>query len=156
MGYAHPQAKEGYQQVNFHVNVQDNHAALIREIGSASTVLLKNVNNALPLKKPASIAVIGEDAHDNPSGPNSCNDRGCNIGTLAMGWGSGTANFPYLIAPDTALKARAARDGSKYVNVSSNYDFDAVTKAVQNASVAIVFANANSGEDYITVGGERG
>merc|ERR1712093_484720 len=76
-GYIHPQANEGYQQINYHVNVQADHARLCREIAGASTVLLKNVNNALPLKKPKSIAVIGEDAHDNPGGPNSCGDRGC-------------------------------------------------------------------------------
>jgi hypothetical protein len=73
-----------------------------------------------------------------------------------MGWGSGTANFPYLIAPNTALKAQAASDRSKYVNVSNNYDFDAVTKAVTGADVAIVFANANAGEAYITVDGNQG
>jgi len=84
-GYGHPQAKEDYKQINFHVNVQDDHAKLIREIGGASTVLLKNTGNVLPLKKPKTVAVIGEDAHDNPGGPNACGDRGCNIGTLAMG-----------------------------------------------------------------------
>ena len=31
--------------VNEHVNVQGDHYKLIREIGAASTVLLKNVNN---------------------------------------------------------------------------------------------------------------
>ncbi|TFY79509.1 hypothetical protein EWM64_g4508 [Hericium alpestre] len=35
--------------VNEHVNVQADHYKLIREIGSASTVLLKNTHNALPL-----------------------------------------------------------------------------------------------------------
>ncbi|CZR50167.1 probable beta-glucosidase [Phialocephala subalpina] len=155
-GYQHPEANEEYQQINYHVNVQDDHANLIREIGGASTVLLKNTNKALPLNKPKSIAVIGEDAHDNPGGPNACGDRGCDTGTLAMGWGSGTANFPYLIAPNTALKAQAASDGSKYVNVSNNYDFDAVTKAVTGADVAIVFGNADSGEGYITVDGNEG
>lgn len=46
------------------VDVRDNHAALIRELGAAGTVLLKNVNNALPLKKPKNIAVFGNDAGD--------------------------------------------------------------------------------------------
>jgi len=155
-GYAHPQGPEGYEQINFHVDVQADHKKLIREMGSASTVLLKNTGNVLPLKKPKSIAVIGEDAHDNPAGPNSCGDRGCNSGTLAMGWGSGTANFPYLIAPNTALKAQAAKDGSKYANVSNNYDLSAVAAAVTGAEAAIVFANANSGERYITVDGNAG
>ena len=83
-GYQHPEADEDFTQINEHVNVQDNHAALIREIGAKSTVLLKNTNGALPLNRPSSIAIIGEDAHDNPAGPNSCGDRGCDIGTLAM------------------------------------------------------------------------
>jgi hypothetical protein len=119
-------------------------------------VLLKNTKKTLPLSKPKSVAVIGYDAHDNPGGPNSCSDRGCDNGTLAMGWGSGTANFPYLIAPNTALMAQAANDGSKYTNVSNNYDFAAVAKAVVGAEVAIIFANADSGEDYITVDGNEG
>ncbi|KIJ57390.1 glycoside hydrolase family 3 protein, partial [Sphaerobolus stellatus SS14] len=35
--------------VNEHVNVQDDHYKLIREIGAASAVLLKNTNRTLPL-----------------------------------------------------------------------------------------------------------
>lgn len=155
-GYLHPEAEEDFQQVNWHINVQDDHAALIREIGGASTVLLKNTNDALPLNKPKSIAVIGEDSHDNPGGPNACSDRGCDIGTLAMGWGSGIANFPYLIAPVTALRAQAAHDHSAFTNVSDNYDFEAVRAAVTGAEVTIVFGNADSGEDYITVDGNQG
>ncbi|KAH8814936.1 putative beta-glucosidase A [Xylogone sp. PMI_703] len=155
-GYIHPEASEGFQQINWHVNVQADHAKLIREIGGASTVLLKNTDKVLPLNKPKSIAVIGEDAHDNPAGPNACGDRGCNTGTLAMGWGSGTANFPYLIAPVTAIKAQAAKDKTTVANVSDNYDYEAIAKAVTGAEVAFVFANANSGEDYITVDGNEG
>lgn len=179
-GYQHPLADEDFTQINEHVNVQDDHAALIREIGAKSTVLLKNTKGALPLKNPKSIAIIGEDAHDNPGGPNACGDRGCNIGTLAMvcfpffqlskkftnhttlfqGWGSGTANFPYLISPVTAIKAKAA-GGYGYShttvkNVSDNYNFAAVAEVATGADVAIVFANANGGEDFITVDDNAG
>ena len=45
--------------VNTHVDVQADHGSLIRTIGAASTVLLKNVNGALPLNKPESIGIIG-------------------------------------------------------------------------------------------------
>lgn len=155
-GYLHPEANLDFQQINWHVNVQDDHAKLIREIGGASTVLLKNTKGALPLNKPRSIAIIGEDAHDNPAGVNSCSDRNCDIGTLAMGWGSGTANFPYLIAPVTALKAQAAKDQTKVANVSDNYNLEAIAAAVKGAEVALVFANADSGEDYITVDTNQG
>ena len=44
---------------NAHVDVQDDHFQVVREIGAASTVLLKNVAGALPLRKPRSIAIIG-------------------------------------------------------------------------------------------------
>jgi hypothetical protein len=149
--------------INEHVNVQGNHKDVIRQIGSASTVLLKNTNKALPLNKPKSIAVIGNDAHDNPAGPNACSDRGCQsvpngypIWTLAMGWGSGTANFPYLISPITALSEQAAADQTSLKNVSNNYDYTAVAEAVTGADAAIVFVNADSGEDYITVDGNQG
>lgn len=27
----------------------------------------------------------------------NCEDHGCNAGSLAQGWGSGTARYPYLI-----------------------------------------------------------
>lgn len=61
--------------INQHVNVQDAHGAMIRKMAAKSTVLLKNENNALPLKKPKFVAVIGQDARSNPWGPNGCPDR---------------------------------------------------------------------------------
>jgi hypothetical protein len=66
-------------------------------MGAASTILLKNVNNTLPLNKPRSIVLIGSDAGAGLIGPNQFADQGGNNGILAMGWGSGTANFTYLI-----------------------------------------------------------
>lgn len=155
-GYAHFSVQDDFTVVNSHVNVQADHAKLIREIGGRSTVLLKNTGSALPLHRPRSIAVIGEDAHPNPAGINSCPDRGCNNGTLAMGWGSGTADFPYLVAPVDALREKAKLDGSLFQNVSDNYDLAAAAAAAKDASVAIVFANADSGESYITVDGNAG
>ena len=43
---------------NEHVDVQEDHFKVVREIGAAGTVLLKNVAGALPLNKPKSIAII--------------------------------------------------------------------------------------------------
>jgi beta-glucosidase len=65
-------------------NVQGDHKTIARAVARDGIVLLKNTNNALPLKKPASLAIIGQDAIVNPKGANSCVDRGCNTGTLAM------------------------------------------------------------------------
>lgn len=149
-------AKMGNTTVNKHVDVQGDHAAIIREMGAKSAVLLKNVARALPLKTPASLAVIGEDAQDNPNGPNACVDRICNVGTLAMGWGSATAEYPYLISPATALEKQAKEDGTAFINVKSNWDLGAAREAAGNASVAIIFVNAHSGEGYQTLDGNFG
>lgn len=93
--------------VNTHVNVQADHATyvrilfsyhylepetvhrLIREIGGASTVLLKNVGGALPLNKPRTIGIVGNGAGPSSKGANGYTDRGGDDGVLAMGWGSG-------------------------------------------------------------------
>jgi beta-glucosidase len=65
-------------------NVQGTHSTVARAIARDGIVLLKNTKNALPLKKPASLAVIGLDSVVNPNGINSCTDRDCDDGTLAM------------------------------------------------------------------------
>lgn len=61
-------------------------------------MLLKNVGGALPLSKPRSIVLIGSDAGPPVGGPNMFSDQGGNAGILALGWGSGTANFTYLVS----------------------------------------------------------
>lgn len=155
-GYFHTLGEADFGTVNQHINVQSDHKHVIREIGARSTVLLKNLKKALPLNNPKSVAVIGEDAHLNPKGNNACDDRSCDVGTLAMGWGSGTTNFPYLIAPVDALHAQAETDRSTFVSISNNYDISAIKAAATGKSVAIVFANADSGEDYISVDGNQG
>lgn len=93
---------QGYPPVAFNsfsggqanVDVTADHKQVARAVARDSIVLLKNAGKILPLKKPASLAIIGADAIVNPAGPNACSDRGCDNGTLAMGWGSGTAQFP--------------------------------------------------------------
>lgn len=131
-------------------NVGGNHKDNVRAMARDGIVLLKNVGGALPLKKPKSIAVIGSDSIVAPKGANACADRGCNDGTLAMGWGSGTAEFPYLIAPLDAIKSQAQKDGTS-VTSSTNDNAQQGASAAQNAEVAIVCINSDSGEGYITV-----
>ncbi|KZS91574.1 hypothetical protein SISNIDRAFT_413800 [Sistotremastrum niveocremeum HHB9708] len=149
------------QPGNEHVNVQGNHSILIREIGAKSTVLLKNLNGTLPLnekKLPRNIAIFGSDAGPNPDGPNGCGDRGCDQGTLAMGWGSGTANFPYLIDPLSAI-ANWVHENSPDTMieyVTNDYNYNQVTSLATQADLCMVFANADSGEGYITVDGNAG
>jgi beta-glucosidase len=51
--------------------------------------LLKNDNQTLPLSTTASLRIFGEDAQNNPNGPNACTDRACDTGVLGMGRGTG-------------------------------------------------------------------
>ncbi|KAJ3476612.1 hypothetical protein NLI96_g11043 [Meripilus lineatus] len=141
---------------NTHVDVQEDHFELVREIGSASAVLLKNTNQALPLKKPRNIVLIGNDAGPARNGPNGFGDRGGDDGILAMGWGSGTAQFPYLISPLEAIQARARKDRSNVDWFLNNFDLNGAANAARQRAVAIVFVNADSGEGYITVDGNEG
>ena len=136
-------------------NVTGTHNTIARAIARDGIVLLKNSNNALPLTKPASLALIGQDAIVNPAGPNACGDRACNTGTLAMGWGSGTAEFPYLVAPADAIKAQAQTDGTKIVTSTTDSTTAGASAAAQ-ADTAIVFITADSGEGYLTVEGNAG
>ncbi|EXJ56169.1 beta-glucosidase [Cladophialophora yegresii CBS 114405] len=99
------------------VDVRDNHAQSIRELGAAGTVLLKNTNNTLPLKAPRTIGVFGNDAGDVVdglyfSGAPFQQPQGYEYGTLPVAGGSGTGRLSYLVTPLDAIKARAARDGS--------------------------------------------
>ncbi|KAI0742388.1 glycosyl hydrolase family 3 N terminal domain-containing protein [Daedaleopsis nitida] len=140
---------------NSHVDVQDDHFKVVRQIGAAGTVLLKN-NGVLPLSSPRSIALIGNDAGPSSRGPNGYSDRGGDDGTLAMGWGSGTTDFPYLITPLEAIQQRARQDRSSVTWFLNNWDLAGAAAAVTDQEVALVFVNADSGEDYITVDGNEG
>jgi beta-glucosidase len=83
----------------------DEHTKLIRELGAAGTVLLKNTNGALPLQQPKNIGVFGNDAADFTTG--SYPQADYDIGTLAVGGGSGTGRFSYVVSPLEAIKVRA-------------------------------------------------
>ncbi|ORY61025.1 beta-glucosidase-related glycosidase [Pseudomassariella vexata] len=89
-------------------DVRGNHGELIRKHGAAATVLLKNENNALPLKAPKSIAIFGNDAGDVTQG--FLNQVNYEYGTLHVGGGSGTGRPTYLVTPLEAIKTRAAQD----------------------------------------------
>jgi len=155
--YEHYYIGEGWTQVNQHVDVRGEHANLIRSIGSRSTVLLKNVNNALPLTgKEKLTAVFGNDAGPNIDGPNSCSDRGCDNGTLGMAWGSGSANFPYLVTPDTAIQNEVLMAGGAYESTLDNGALATMGALARRANVSIIFANSDSGEGYIEVDGNLG
>ena len=161
-GYSHFYAQEDYTQINWHVQAQADHYQNIRTIAAKGTVLLKN-SGSLPLTgRERLTSVFGSDAAENQYGPNGCGDRGCDNGTLAMGWGSGTANFPYLITPLEAIKAEVRQYGGNFESVIDDYAYDQITPLAHKTAqpgvdgVCIVFANSDAGEGYIIVDNNEG
>ena len=156
-GNQHFVAGQGYGLINEHVDVRGENAQLIRKIGADSTVLLKNTNNALPLTgKEKLTGVFGEDAGSNIYGPNGCPDRGCDNGTLAMAWGSGSANFASLVTPEMAILNKLVSAGSAVESITDNYAFTQIETLASRVDTAIVFVNSDSGEGYINVDGNVG
>lgn len=66
-----------------------------------------------------------------------------------MGWGSGTAEFPYLVDPLSAISSRAVQDGSTISSSFSDSDLAAAASAARGKSVALVFITSDSGEGYL-------
>ncbi|KIN92798.1 glycoside hydrolase family 3 protein, partial [Pisolithus tinctorius Marx 270] len=100
---------------------------------------------------------VGSDAAPPVSGPNEYADQGGDpTGILALGWGSGTTNFTYLVSPYEAIQARARQDQTSVFWDFDNWNLDQAGNSVITAEVAIVFINSDSGEGYITVDGNVG
>lgn len=137
-------------KVNEFVDVQADHKVVAREVAREAITLLKNQGQILPLKTSAAIKVFGSHARNNPNGPNACEDRSCNEGVLGTGWGTGTANYPYLDAPIDAIKRAAAN-----VTYYPSDTFPSGIVAGPN-DVALVFLTSDAGENSRTVEGNNG
>ena len=100
-----------------HRDVRAGNAQDIRQLGTEATVLLKN-SASLPLSSPKVIAVFGNDAGDLSIGLYNSADLvyaaspGFDIGTLAVGGGSGQGRLTYVVPPLEAVKARGKQDGA--------------------------------------------
>jgi beta-glucosidase len=89
-------------------------------------------------------------------GPNAYPDRAGLDGVLGQGWGSGTADYPYLISPLEAIQTHARQDHTSLSWFLEDYDLQAAGHAALNKEVAIVFIAATAGEEYLTVDGNVG
>ena len=139
------------------------HTQLIRDLGAAGTVLLKNTKGALPLKSPKTIGVFGNDAADLTRGQYSLATMGLNlmdgdydVGTLAVGGGSGTGRFSYVVSPLEAIKSRGQSQGAIVQYVTDNeYIVGGGLASLGPASpeVCIVFLKswASEGDDRTTL-----
>jgi beta-glucosidase len=136
------------------VDVREDHASLIREVGAAGTVLVKNVNNTLPLRNPRFLNIYGYDAEvkaqpwNNPSrfGGGYEENFGWNTlnGTLITAGGSGSSTPPYVISPFKAIQDRIIADRG-----TLRWDFFGVNPTVYaNAEACLVFINAYASESF--------
>ncbi|KAI1082746.1 glycosyl hydrolase family 3 N terminal domain-containing protein [Whalleya microplaca] len=140
------------------VDVQNGHGKLIREMGAAGTVLVKNVNKTLPLRKPRFISVFGYDAEVPASPWKAYNVFGANNpvnlvpeddvtgthkvttlnGTVITAGASGSTTPPYVISPFQALQYRIADDGGVI-----RWDFYSINPTPYwNSEACLVFINA--------------
>ncbi|KAF5344229.1 hypothetical protein D9756_011258 [Leucocoprinus leucothites] len=151
------QKPDGSGPRNLRVNVHTaEHIALVREIGSASAVLLKNNRTTtdgsptgttvrgLPLAQSRikTMAIVGQDAKM----PNQdCGDLNeCNDGTMSVGWGSGSNSLEFIVPPIDAITSFVG--SSATITSSLTNDLDDGAEAAQGKDVCLVFANAMSGE----------
>ncbi|KAH8727042.1 beta-glucosidase-like protein [Phaeosphaeriaceae sp. PMI808] len=136
------------------VDVREDHASLIREIGAAGTVLVKNVNNTLPLRNPRFLNIYGYDAEVKAQ-PWNNNARfgggyeenfGWNTlnGTLITAGGSGSSTPPYVISPFKAIQDRIIADRG-----TLRWDFFGINPTVYaNAEACLVFINSYASESF--------
>lgn len=137
------------------VDVQDDHTSIIREVGAAGTVLVKNVNNTLPFERPTFLSVYGYDATlkavpwENPSrygGGYEVNFGWDTLnGTLITGGGSGGSTPPYIISPFQAIQERLIRDRGIL-----RWDFSSEDPSPPyvNSDACLVFINAYASESF--------
>lgn len=152
IGPLHPGALIGPSGlVNQFVDVRADHATVARQVAQDAITMLKNDADLLPLTLETPLFLFGTDQEVNPDGANACADRGCNVGTLGMGWGSGTANYETFDDPLTAIKASASNVTSYYTD-----SFPSNVGTVGEDDVAIVFITSDAGENSITVEGNAG
>ncbi|KAI1857261.1 uncharacterized protein JN550_013344 [Neoarthrinium moseri] len=106
-------------------DVRGDHASLIRKIGAAGSVLLKNEGGILPLSASTTmnIGIFGNDAGDPTDGLTALltdDPLGFEYGTLDIGGGSGTGRHSNLVSPLNAIKERIANTGGKVQYLLSN------------------------------------
>ena len=173
LGQLNTETDRPYPKINLLKNtITEKNKKINRQAATQSSVLLKNENNILPLKnlKGKTLAVIGNDAIYSDClkiQDCSCASLTNKIfkGHMALGYGSGTTTFDYLIDPLTAIKERAKVKGINVIysgNITKEIerinnttfivgkeDIIGAKKVAEKADICIIFLNSDSGEDYI-------
>lgn len=138
------------------VDVRGDHDAIIREVGAAGHVLVKNVNNALPLTRQTSrfVAIYGYDAEVKAApwenvaryGGGYEVNYGWNTfnGTLISGGGSGGSSPSYVISPFKAIQDKVIEHHG--ILRWNFWDVDPHVSA--SVDVCLVFINAYASESF--------
>lgn len=148
----------------------DAHSKIVRQVAREGIVLVKNENNTLPLTRNGStttpqdgkklrIGIFGQAAFPNPKGPNACKDRACNEYALAMGWGSGAVELPYLVTPAEALHANFDNRSVELTNFNSNKltsDEASSSGSASDQDLCMVFITSDAGEGFASWNGVKG
>ncbi|CAG8978610.1 hypothetical protein HYALB_00012732 [Hymenoscyphus albidus] len=131
------------------LDVRGDHDKVIRVIGAAGHILIKNVNKTLPLKKPRFVSIFGYDAEvkpvpwTNPLRYGGGYEETFN-GTLILGGGSGSNSPPYVISPFKAIQDRVIADRGVL-----RWDFYSENPTPEaNTEVCLVFINAYASESF--------
>ncbi|KAL8950562.1 MAG: hypothetical protein Q9222_003416 [Ikaeria aurantiellina] len=170
IGLIHPGSDDKTKaEVNKFVDVQgkgNSNGKLAKQIASEGTVLVKNDDGILPLSKKGpskrrdagtkyKVGIFGEDAGPG-RGPNVCPDRSCNQGTLGSGWGSGAAEFPYLVPPLEALESAFDSDSVEITSLLSNeIPVKQTPSLLDHQDICIAFINSDAGEGFEAWNGIR-
>ncbi|KAK4654441.1 hypothetical protein QC762_403750 [Podospora pseudocomata] len=137
------------------VDVMEDHGELIREIGAAGTVVVKNEKGTLPLgKKRRFVCVFGYDAQVKASpwtnrdryggGYEENNGWETFNGTLITGGGSGSTTPPYVVSPFEAIQHRVRKEGGIL-----RWDFWSGNPTPYfNADACTVFINSYASETF--------
>jgi beta-glucosidase len=136
------------------IDVRGDHGKIIREIGAAGHVLVKNINQTLPLKAPRFVSIFGYDAEVKASPWTNPARYGGGYevnfgwetfnGTLIVAGGSGSNTPPYVISPFKAIQDRVIADRG-----TVRWDFWSANPIPQVISeVCLVFINAYASESF--------
>jgi beta-glucosidase-like glycosyl hydrolase len=142
----------------------DDSKSIARQVAAEAITLLKNDDRLLPLDSKLTsirgtgdkkkIAIVGDDAGPG-KGANYCDDRACNQGTLAVGWGSGATEFTYLVDPFSAINETLDAATVDVTALLSDNLSSKQKKILSEQDLCLAFANADSGEGHQRWGSVR-
>jgi beta-glucosidase len=135
-------------------DVRADHAKVVRKIGAAGTVLLKNTNGALPLTNETNIGLFGNDVPYPTIGSVFLGDGGAEgyeMGTLDVGGGSGTVRHTSFSTPEEAISNHVQALGGRVQKLFDNNEIaDGRFRTIYpkpQACLVFLKAYASEGED---------